>query len=130
MRVAFHYRRAVLSCWLAGAGTLDALRWLRAAVGCAWSCGYLSLFVLLRGSVVMLCAAWCCLVCWSTVCAFQLCASCSATCCYCPTAVTFCRLSVLRSAIRHPFGARSNRLRRARSAYLAILITIVTFIII
>lgn len=60
----------------------------------------------------------------------QLCASCSATCCYCPTAFTVCRLSVLRSAIRHPFGARSNRLRRARSAYLAILITIVAFIII
>ena len=37
------------------------------------------------------------------------------------TAFTICRLSVLRSAIRHPFGARLFRLRRARSAYLAIL---------
>lgn len=46
------------------------------------------------------------------------------------TAFTGFRLSVLRSAIRHPFGARLFRLRRARSAYLAILITIVTFIII
>lgn len=63
---------------------------------------------------------------WCTVCAgllsgLQLCASCSATCCYCPTAFTVYRLSVLRSAIRHPFGARLFRLRRARSAYLAIL---------
>ena len=39
----------------------------------------------------------------------------------CPTAFTVCRLSVLRSAIRHQFGARLFRLRRARSAYLAIL---------
>lgn len=37
------------------------------------------------------------------------------------TAFTGFRLSVLRSAIRHPFGARLFRLRRARSAYLAIL---------
>lgn len=39
----------------------------------------------------------------------------------CPTVFTVCRLSVLRSVIRHPFDARLFRLRRARSAYLAIL---------
>lgn len=120
-----------LSCWLCCAVLSygDALRWLRGAVCCAWSCGYLSLFVVRRGAVWW---RWCCVVlsCLLVYCLRrQLCASCSAT-------VSPVLLRSLAAACHPvgfhplPFRARSNRLRRARSAYLAIHITIVTFIII
>ena len=137
----FITRRVVLSCWLAVCllcglsvavvccpmGTLCAGRAvLCAARGRAGICLF-CWSVSFRGAVWCWCVAvcgvvlpWCCPVCWSTVCASSS-ARHALTCCYCPTAFTFCRLSVLRSAIRHPFGARLFRLRRARSAYLAIL---------
>lgn len=93
-----------LSCWLCCAVLWygDALRWLCGAVCCAWSCGYLSLFVLLcvalRG--VVLCGGGGAAVVLSCLLVYclrrQLCASCSATCCYCPTAFTGCRLSSCR----------------------------------
>lgn len=113
----------------------DALRWLCGAVGCAWSGGYLSLFVVRRGAVWWSGAAWCCPVCRFAPLVLvyclrlQLCASCSAT-------VSPVILRSLAAACHPvgfhplPFRARLFRLRRARSAYLAIHITIVAFIII
>ena len=123
-----------LSCWLCCAVLSygDALRWLCGAACCAWSGGYLSL--LLASSAPWCCVVavvlpWCCPVCWPTVCAAS-----SAR-----HALLLSLTVLLRSlaAACHPVGfhplpfrARLFRLRRARSAYLAILITIVTFIII
>lgn len=120
-----------LSCWLCCVVLSygDALRWLCCAACCAWSVGYLSLFVVRRGAVWWRGAAWCCPVCWSTVCAAS-----SAR-----HALLLSVTVLLRSlaAACHPVGfhplpfrARLFRLRRARSAYLAIHITIVAFIII
>lgn len=59
---AWYSSCCALSCWLCCAVLSygDALRWLCGAVCCAWSCGYLSLFVVhsaRRGAVWW---RWCC----------------------------------------------------------------------
>lgn len=133
--------RAVRCVVLAVLSYGDALRWLCCAVGCARSRGYLSLLLVCLFCLlaVVLCggggAAWCCPVCRFAPLVLvyclrlQLCASYSAT-------VSPVLLRSLAAACHPvgfhplPFRARLFRLRRARSAYLAIHITIVAFIII
>lgn len=122
-----------LSCWLCCAVLSygDALRWLCGAACCARSGGYLSL--LLACLFCLRCSAPCGAVWCRGAGLLSAPPALRVMLCYCVTchaAFTGFRLSVLRSAIRHPFGARLFRLRRARSAYLAIHITIVAFIII
>lgn len=74
---------------------------LWAALGRAGICLFCSQ-ALRRGAVWWRGAAWCCPVCRFAPLVLvyclrrQLCASCSATCCYCPTAFTGCRLSSCR----------------------------------